>query len=161
MNKNFAFILLGTNIGEREFHLEKATKLVNERVGVISEKSKIYQTEPWGETNQPVFLNQVLKIIPNHSPQITLSNCLNIEKDMGRERKKHWGERNIDIDILFYNTLIINDLNLIVPHPRLHLRNFTLVPLEEIAPKFRHPILKKTMFELLELCSDDLNVFEF
>ena len=161
MENDFAYILLGTNLGDREFNLNDASNLIQERVGAVSQKSKIYQSEPWGVEDQPIFLNQVLKIIPKSTPQKTLSECLKIEKDMGRERKRHWGERIIDIDILFYNYLIINDLDLIIPHPRLHLRNFTLVPLEEIAADFVHPTLKRNMFEVLEICSDKLGVTEY
>jgi len=155
------FILLGTNLGDREVNLKLATELIEKQIGSILLKSKIYETEPWGVIDQPNFLNQVLKIKTNLTPEKCLNNCLSIEDEIGRKRLRKWGERLIDIDLLFYNDLKINTLDLILPHPRLHERNFTLVPMEEIAADFVHPILKKSMFELLDICRDDQSVFEF
>ena len=161
MKKIDVFILLGTNLGERVNNLETAANLIQNEIGEIEKKSKIYETEPWGVIDQPNFLNQILKINPKSSPENTLRKCLSIENKMGRERLRKWGERLIDIDLLFYNELIFNTLELVLPHPRLHQRNFTLVPMEEIAPNFSHPIFNKTMFELLEICRDDQSVYHF
>ena len=160
-NKSIVFILLGTNLGDRLKNLKSATDFIEKEIGVILIKSKIYETEPWGVIDQPNFLNQVLKIKTKLTPEVCLKNCLSIENEMGRERLRKWGERLIDIDMLFYNDLKINTLDLILPHPRLHERNFTLVPLEEIAPDFIHPIMNKSMFELLDICKDVQSVFEF
>lgn len=159
-NKN-VFILLGTNLGKRVLNLKSAVNFINKDIGLVLLKSKIYETEPWGVTDQPNFLNQVLKINTNLSPQNCLKNCLEIENKMGRERLRKWGERLIDIDLLFYNDLKINTLDLVLPHPRLHERNFTLVPMEEIAADYIHPLFNKTMYELLDICRDDQSVFEF
>jgi len=155
------FILLGTNLGDRETNLQVASDFIQNEIGSILKKSKIYKTEPWGVIDQPNFLNQVLKIKTDLAPQETLKKCLDIEIEMGRKRLQKWGARLIDIDLLFYNNLKINTLDLILPHPRLHERNFTLVPMEEIAPNFIHPILNKTMLELLGICEDDQSVYFF
>jgi len=142
-------------------NLESASDFIEKEIGNILIKSKIYETEPWGVLDQPNFFNQVLKIKSKLTPTECLKNCLAIEDEMGRERLQKWGQRLIDIDLLFYNDLKINTLDLILPHPRLHERNFTLVPMEEIAPDFIHPVLKKSIFELLDICKDDQSVFEF
>jgi len=160
MSRNEVYILLGTNLGSRVENLKTANNFIDKEIGSILKKSKIYETEPWGVLDQPNFLNQVIKIDSKLNPEKTLNTCLSIEEKMGRERLRKWGERLIDIDLLFYNNLIINTLKLELPHPRLHLRNFTLVPMEEIAPNFSHPILKKSMFDLLENCRDNQSVFE-
>ena len=102
------------------------------------------------------FLNQVLKVETILEPQEVLQECLAIEHEMGRVRKERWGERNIDIDLLFYENAIIEQPQLIVPHPRLHERNFVLLPLHEICPNWRHPILNKNIAELMADCSDSL-----
>jgi len=161
MDQTNIFILLGTNLGKRQMNLKLATEFIEKQIGSILLKSKIYETEPWGVIDQPNFLNQILKIKTNLTPEECLKNCLSIEDEIGRKRLRKWGERLIDIDLLFYNDLKINTLDLILPHPRLHERNFTLVPMEEIAADFVHPILKKSMFELLDICRDDQSVFEF
>ena len=158
MKNDDVYILLGTNLGDRLSNLKVASDYIEKEIGSILLKSKIYETEPWGVLDQPNFLNQVIKIKPNLSAEKALDKCLWIESEMGRKRIQKWGARLIDIDLLFYNKLVINTLKLILPHPRLHQRNFTLVPMEEIAPKFEHPILKRNMFELLEICKDDQSV---
>lgn len=154
------YLLTGSNLGEKSVNIQKAKALIELYVGPILKESAIYQTEAWGKRDQAVFLNQALKVATLLEPKILLKQVLEIESQIGRVRKIKWGERIIDIDILFYGKDIINYPNLSIPHPQLQLRNFVLVPLMEIAPNFVHPVLKKNITQLLELSTDDLKVFQ-
>lgn len=156
---NTAYILLGGNKGERLTNIEKAISFIEKLVGPISNKSKIYVTAAWGNENQPDFYNQVVCVSTKLSP-INLLNCLlSIENQLGRIRgAEKWQARTIDIDILFFNDKIINLPELVVPHPYLHERKFTLVPFLEIAPNFIHPVFNKSIAELTKECSDLLDV---
>ncbi len=162
MNQYPVFLLLGANLGEREATLKQAVQLISERIAPVMAQSQLYETAPWGVIDQPAFLNQVIQIQTELSPKKVLEQTLKIEKHLGRERRLRWGARVIDIDILYYEHFILEDSDLHLPHPRLHERRFTLVPLVEIAPDFVHPVLKKTNRELLEKCTDEgiVNVFE-
>jgi 2-amino-4-hydroxy-6-hydroxymethyldihydropteridine diphosphokinase len=162
MNPYPVFLLLGANLGEREATLKQAVQLLSERIAPVTAESQLYETAPWGVIDQPAFLNQVIQIETELSPKKVLEQTLSIEKQLGRERRLRWGARVIDIDILYYADLISEDSDLHLPHPRLHERRFTLVPLAEIAPDFIHPVLKKTNQELLERCTDEgiVNVFQ-
>jgi 2-amino-4-hydroxy-6-hydroxymethyldihydropteridine diphosphokinase len=153
--KNDLYLLLGSNLGDRLSLLSEATALIVERVGEVLKLSPIYQTAPWGVIDQPAFLNQVLKVETALHPIDVLNVILKIEKQLGRERKEVWGARLIDIDILYYADVVVTMSDLIIPHPQLHHRRFTLMPLVEIAPNYVHPKLKKTNQELLENCEDD------
>ncbi len=148
-------MLLGSNLGDRLALLSEATALISERVGTVVKNSQIYQTAPWGVIEQPAFLNQVLKVETALHPIDVLSVVLKIEKQLGRERKEVWGARQIDIDILYYADVVVTMSDLVIPHPQLHNRRFTLVPLVEIAPDYVHPKLKKTNQALLEHCGDE------
>jgi 2-amino-4-hydroxy-6-hydroxymethyldihydropteridine diphosphokinase len=150
------FLSTGTNLGDREGHLRKANEQISNRIGRIERISGVYETAAWGGATTLAFLNQVLKVETNLEPQEVLQECLAIEHEMGRVRKERWGERNIDIDLLFYENAIIEQPQLIVPHPRLHERNFVLLPLHEICPNWKHPILNKNIAELMADCSDSL-----
>lgn len=152
------FLLLGSNMGERTDFLSKACGLLMERVGVLEKKSAYYETAAWGKTDQPDFVNQVLKLQTTLSPNELLVTILQIEQDLGRERMEKWGARTIDIDILFYNKEEINFPYLKIPHISLHERAFTLVPLCEIEPDWFHPILNKKVSELLTELNDTLSV---
>ncbi len=154
MKPHQIFLGLGSNLGNREENLSTAQKLIEEKVGKIRSKSSIYETAAWGITEQNAFLNQVIEVESHFSPSAVLHLVLKIEKDMGRIREIKWGERSIDIDILYYNNEIISTENLTVPHPFIQERKFVLVPLCEIAPAFIHPKLKQTNLELLEKCQD-------
>lgn len=152
--KNKIFLGLGSNLGNREENLSTAQKLIEEKVGKIRSKSSIYETAAWGITEQNAFLNQVLEVETHFSPSAVLHLVLSIEKEMGRIREIKWGERSIDIDILYYNNELISTENLAIPHPFIQERKFVLVPLCEIAPAFIHSKLKQTNLELLEKCQD-------
>jgi len=121
---------------------------------IVKKTSSLYETSPWGVTNQPYFLNLVLKGETKLSPEELLKKIKNIEKAMGRKTLEKWGPRIIDIDILFYKEKIINTPLLKIPHPQLHKRAFVLVPLKEIAPRLVHPLLKKTGQQMLDNLSD-------
>lgn len=159
MNK--AFLLTGGNQGNRMETLEKACSIISTTCGVILKKSAIYETAAWGKEDQPAFLNQCLQISTSLTAAELLEKLLSIEKQMGRERKEKYGPRIIDIDILFFNKEIINSSQLIVPHPEIQNRRFALVPLQEIAPRFVHPVLNKTITKLLAECPDPLPVKKY
>ena len=145
-------------MGERELNLERARNLIGEKCGEVTTISSLYETAPWGETDQPMFLNQALQIFTSLKPMPLLQKILDIEKQLGRTRQVKFGPRNIDIDILFYNEETHNYPLLTIPHPALQYRRFVLTPMNEIAPGFVHPVFKKTIAELLEECPDDLPV---
>jgi len=155
MNK--VLILIGGNEGERFQNIEEAITLIKEKVGIIKLKSSIVESEPWGFEHQQDFLNQVIEVETALNLQQLLSACQEIEKTLGRRPKKSTGYegRTMDIDILFFNDCTIDTENLIVPHPRLHERRFTLLPLVEKWPNYIHPILNKSMLELLNECNDN------
>ena len=155
---NQTYLLIGGNMGNRQENLEVATRRIAANIGEIKQSSAIYETEAWGLEEQPAFLNQVLLVSSTLNAQQVLKQILNIEHDMGRERIQKFGPRIIDIDILFFNRDIIHEAGLNVPHPQLHLRRFTLKPLNDIAPQFRHPELGKTISDLLSTCPDPLTV---
>lgn len=156
---NTAVLLLGTNLGKREDFLEACRLLVVEHCGSISKISSVYETTAWGFDGAP-FLNQVLSIETMLEPAALLEELHAIEQSMGRKRSymKGYTSRTIDIDILYFNQLIIKNDDLEIPHPRLHLRRFTLVPLCEMMPTFIHPVSGKTHLELLDLVQDQSKV---
>lgn len=151
-------LLLGTNIGDKKRNLLQARELIVDRIGKITNPSAIYQTSAWGKEDQDDFLNQVLTVETTWSPEQLLALCLEIEKELGRVRYEHWGERLIDIDILYYENQVITSQRLTLPHPEIQNRKFTLVPLVELAPDYIHPKLNQTNKDLLGLCTDPLEV---
>jgi 2-amino-4-hydroxy-6-hydroxymethyldihydropteridine diphosphokinase len=155
------YLLLGSNLGNRLAYLQQAARQINERAGHIVTQSDVYETQSWGNTTVPDYLNQVLLIQTSLLPHDLLQELLKIELELGRERHEKWGARTMDIDILFYNSDTINDADLTVPHPELHNRRFTLEPLAEIAPDFIHPVLNKTINSLKIELNDDLQVKKY
>lgn len=155
------FILTGSNLGDRAKQLQTAATLLSQQLGKPAKQSAIYETAAWGNENQPSFLNQVLQFETALSSRELLNIILTTEQQMGRVRTQKWAERSIDIDILLAGSAIINEPDLQVPHPYLHQRRFTLVPLNEIAPDMMHPLLKKSITDLLLECTDDLEVKEW
>lgn len=158
MNK--AYLLTGGNIGNPLENLGIARSNIEQYCGEILQYSDIYRTGAWGVEDQPDFFNQALCIATNQTPAMLMDTLLSIEASMGRMRTAKMGPRIIDIDILFYNNLIINIPQLQLPHPRLHLRKFVLTPMAQIAPELEHPVFNKTIINLLEDCPDTLNVYK-
>jgi 2-amino-4-hydroxy-6-hydroxymethyldihydropteridine diphosphokinase len=152
------YILLGSNLGDSKKYISNAIVAIAKKIGLVQAKSALYQTAAWGKLDQPEFINQVIEVKTKLSPQLLLKYILEIEKMLGRERLEKWGARTIDIDILFYDHQIIKELDLIIPHPFLHVRRFTLMPLSEIAPELIHPVLLKNISQLLNELDDDLSV---
>lgn len=151
---------MGTNVGDRLKNLIEAIFMLNKEVGRMVLSSGIYSTKAWGNTNQTDFYNQVLILKTDKTAFEVLASIQIIETKLGRIRKEKWEPRIIDIDILFFNNEIIETENLQVPHPFLHKRRFTLIPLAEISPTLIHPIYNKTISELLAECEDKLEVLK-
>ena len=158
---NTVYIQLGSNIGERESFITKSMHKVECNIGKIITASSIFETTAWGNENQNNFLNSVIEIKTPFDAFTVLQKSQEIENNLGRKRSDKWGERTIDIDILFYNNKIINSKELIIPHPLIQKRKFVLVPLSEIAPNYKHPILKKNISNLLSECKDTQKVLDY
>ncbi|WP_245681352.1 2-amino-4-hydroxy-6-hydroxymethyldihydropteridine diphosphokinase [Arcticibacter eurypsychrophilus] len=154
-------MLLGSNLGDRIYYLEQAAQLIHEDIGMIIKKSSIYETASWGIEDQPKYLNQVMQVETKLTPKQVLHAIQFIEKQLGRVRVEKWGSRTIDIDILFYDQKHIQSPDLVIPHPLLHTRRFTLAPLNEIAPSLMHPVLKMQIAELFKQLLDNLHVYKF
>ncbi len=161
MRKSQVVLLLGGNLGNRVQNLSKALEALQQDIGTVQKKSSIYETAAWGITDQPNFLNQVVIIKTHLTAQEVIKKIFIIEKQLGRERLIKMGPRLIDIDILFYDNKIIEEENLIIPHPRIQERKFVLEPLNEIIPNYIHPIINKSVQLLLQECTDTLNVKKF
>jgi len=155
---NKIYFQLGSNIGDRIENMNQSIEFISERIGDVLEKSSLYESTPWGVENQRNFLNQVIYVKSIHDPFAILDLALQIEKDMGRVRIEKWGERIIDIDILFYNDDIIESDKLCIPHQFISKRKFVLEPMNELASNFIHPKLNKTIKQLLSDCKDEEKV---
>jgi len=143
------YIGIGSNLGDREEHCLKAIRLFSEKGILVTRRSSVYETEPWGVKDQPKFLNMAIEGETGLTPAGLLEVLKMTEDEVGRTKTYRWGPRVIDLDILLYDDLVISTPELTIPHPRMHEREFVLRPLAEIAPEKIHPMLKKTMRELL------------
>ena len=153
-----AYLLLGSNLGDRAAHLAGARRQLAATAGEIVAQSGLYETAAWGQENQPAFLNQALAVRTRLHPSELLAACLAAEQAAGRERHERWGSRTLDVDILFYGSQVIHSPNLTIPHPHLSERRFALAPLADIARALRHPESGLTVAELLARCPDPLPV---
>ena len=144
-----AYVALGSNLGDKEANLRRALELLIERGVEIVKTSTFISTEPYGVTDQPQFLNGVCEVRTSLEPLELLHTLLDIEQEMGRVRLRHWGERNIDLDLLLYEDVVMDTPQLKLPHPDMQNRDFVLLPLAEIAPELVHPTLQKTISELV------------
>lgn len=142
------YIALGTNLGERLNNLRVAIQSMPPEITVLVE-SQVYETPPWGYEDQPAFLNMVVRAETGLEPKPLLKYLKQLEARLGREKSVRWGPRLIDLDILFYDDLVIDTPPLIIPHPRLHERAFVMVPLADVAIDYVHPVLGKFIWELL------------
>jgi 2-amino-4-hydroxy-6-hydroxymethyldihydropteridine diphosphokinase len=158
---NEVYLLTGGNMGNRTDFLQKARMAIGEKCGRITRASSIYETAAWGKEDQQSFLNQAIELQTSLSPEQLLDTILSIEEGLGRKREEKYGPRLIDIDILFYNELVVNEPGLTIPHPQMQFRRFVLVPLSELNPRKLHPLLGKSVEELLVSCTDTLAVNKF
>jgi 2-amino-4-hydroxy-6-hydroxymethyldihydropteridine diphosphokinase len=160
-DKHIAYLLLGSNLGNREKLIDDALTLIADKVGEIVLKSSVYETAPWGKIDQPGFLNLALAVETIHCPEKLLEIVLAIEQSLGRTRHEKWGSRLIDIDIILYGDEVIDRGNMLqIPHPEMQNRKFVMLPLTEIAADFIHPVLNKRMIDILSALTDDLAVFK-
>ncbi|MEG9298850.1 2-amino-4-hydroxy-6-hydroxymethyldihydropteridine diphosphokinase [Mangrovibacillus sp. Mu-81] len=152
---SIAYISLGSNMGEREAYLEKAINILHNHGKInVLKISSIYETEPVGFTEQGKFLNMVIEVRTDLSPEILLQQCLQVEIDLGRKREFKWGPRIIDLDILLYDHENIESENLLIPHPRMQERAFVLIPLLELEPSLGHPVLRTPFIRFLDEIPD-------
>lgn len=150
------YLLTGTNMGNRLKMLEDMAYHIGKLIGTVQDRSKIYETEPWGFSSDIWFLNQVLKVKTELKPEQVLNKILQIEMNLGRVRNGDPGysSRLADMDILFYGNDIIQSDSLQVPHKHLHERKFVLVPLNDVAPEYIHPVFGLSVCEILKSCGD-------
>lgn len=158
---NTAILLIGGNLGNRIEHLQQAIQIIDQQAGRVIKASALYETAPWGNVQQPDYLNQALQVQTLLAPLPLLHTLLNIERNIGRIRQQMWGARVIDIDIIFYNNEVISLPELKVPHPRMQNRQFVLVPLNEILPDWVHPVLQQDIRTLLADCKDELRAVKY
>ena len=158
---NLFYLLLGGNVDDRKYYLNRARQKILSNIGKIKQCSSIFETEPWGFKSEDLFLNQVVITETEKNPEEILNEITIIESELGRVRSNEgYSSRTIDIDILFFNNDVFDKKDLTIPHPGLHQRRFVLEPLNEIAPDYIHPVLKKSVSELLSECNDTLQVYK-
>lgn len=147
---SIAYISIGSNLGNREENCKQAIRLIKENGIIVKKQSGMYETEPWGVKNQPLFINMAIEIETDREPEELLNILKDIEKEIGRTETIKWGPRVIDLDILLYDDLIIKNPELEIPHPLMHERYFVLKPLCEIASDISHPLLRVSIHDLLQ-----------
>ena len=156
-----AILLLGSNLGDRRLFLQNAIAEIEIHVGKIMKQSSLYETAPWGKESEHGYLNQATLIDTDFLPHQLLASLQKIERDLGRTRSIRWEDRVIDIDILLYDSVIINSPTLIIPHPEIQNRRFALVPLCEITDDWVHPVFLTSVKNLLQNCKDSGEVILF
>ena len=147
---SLAYIGIGSNLGNRQKNCLRAVELLKEKKIIITKRSSLYETAPWGVKDQPSFLNMAIEIQTELDPKVLLGILKDVEKKLGRKKSRKWGPRVIDLDILLVDDLISDGDDLRIPHPLMHKRDFVLRPLAEIAPDVKHPLLKLSIEELLQ-----------
>lgn len=152
------YLSLGSNKGDSLNYLNMAVKLIDSDYINVTAVSPVYKTDPWGKTDQDLFLNCAVEAETNFSPWHLKKVFREIENTLGKDIKQTWGERTIDIDIIFYGNKIIYEKKLIIPHPRFHLRNFVLIPLCDISVEIHDPVTKLTSGTLKDMCKDECKV---
>jgi 2-amino-4-hydroxy-6-hydroxymethyldihydropteridine diphosphokinase len=152
------YLSLGSNIGDSLGFLREAVKLIDSKNINVTAVSPVYKTDPWGKTDQDLFLNCAVEAETDISPWQLKTIFREIENTLGKDIKQRWGERTIDIDIIFYGNKIIYEKKLIIPHPRFHLRNFVLIPLCDISDKIVDPVTNLTTGKLKDMCRDECKV---
>ncbi|RMG72966.1 MAG: 2-amino-4-hydroxy-6-hydroxymethyldihydropteridine diphosphokinase [Nitrospirae bacterium] len=148
------YIGVGSNLGDRRNNCQSAVRQLKHNGIEVIKVSPVYETEPWGVKEQPPFLNLAIHCRTSLPPEELLRRLKDIEKQLGRESTYHWGPRTIDLDILFYGDRIVNQKELVIPHPHIAQRLFVLKPLSDIAPFLIHPVLNRTILELLQEFKD-------
>ncbi|MEO6453098.1 MAG: 2-amino-4-hydroxy-6-hydroxymethyldihydropteridine diphosphokinase [Ginsengibacter sp.] len=156
MNK--VYLLIGGNMGDRMSNIDAAVNFLDQEIGNVIIRSSIYETDAWGNTNQPNFLNQVILIETPIGAAECMQQIFSIENKMGRIRAEKNDPRIIDIDILFFNDEIINEPHLTIPHPQIQNRRFVLIPMNEVSPHLVHPVFNQTISKILSVCQDELEV---
>jgi 2-amino-4-hydroxy-6-hydroxymethyldihydropteridine diphosphokinase len=144
-----AYIGIGSNLGKRQENCLRAIELIEKKGILVKNRSSLYETEPWGVKDQPLFLNMAIEVETDLKPLEFLRVLKDIEREAGRKESGRWGPRAIDLDILLFDDLLMKEDSLTIPHPLLHERDFVLRPLNEIAPNATHPFLKMSVHELL------------
>jgi 2-amino-4-hydroxy-6-hydroxymethyldihydropteridine diphosphokinase len=145
-----SYIGIGSNLGNRQENCFRAVEILEKRGIKVQKRSSLYETEPWGVKDQPRFINMVVQIETTLEPDDLLRVLKDIEKEIGRQDSFRWGPRMIDLDILLFNALVLNEENLQIPHPSLHEREFVLRPLSEIAPDVMHPVFHMSIDKLTQ-----------
>jgi 2-amino-4-hydroxy-6-hydroxymethyldihydropteridine diphosphokinase len=144
-----AYIGIGSNLGKRQENCLRAVELIEKKDILVKKRSSLYETEPWGVKDQPLFINMSIEVETDFKPLEFLHVLKDIEREAGREESGRWGPRVIDLDILLFDDIVMKEDGLTIPHPLLHKRDFVLRPLNEIAPNALHPLIKVSIHELL------------
>lgn len=147
---HIAYVALGSNLGQPKHNCQQAVELLGDDDTQVAVCSSLYRTEPVGYTGQPHFINVAAKLNTYLTPHKLFNQLKAIENRLGKDIKQRWGPRTIDLDLLLYDNLIIDDNDLQVPHPRMHTRSFVMLPMVELAPKLIHPVLAQSMQKLYE-----------